>query len=189
MLLQQFVNELHDDSHVETWQVEQADRAVRLYFHNFRSGDGIADAKASRVTIEPDGHVVSGDLISAVRQSLRIQHYSYRTEQTYLDWIKRFLLYLGRSAVDSEQVIKSGRRRAGRPRDKDIAESVPEKVLITEQGIKDYLAWLALRRDVSARTQNQAFNALLFMARSALKLELGELEKGIRARGRFGVIM
>ncbi len=78
VLLQQFVNELHDDPHVEVWQVEQADRAVRLYFHNFRSGDGLEDAKESRVTIEPGGQVVSVDLISAVRQSLRIQHYSYR---------------------------------------------------------------------------------------------------------------
>ena len=177
--LQQFVNALHDDPAVEAWQVEQADKAVRLYFHNFRRGEGPPAAASGRVPVGPDGAVACGELITAVRQSLRIQHYSYRTEQTYLDWIKRFLTYVG---SDEKAVLPNATGLVGRPRAASPGAVLPDSVKIDEQAIKDYLAWLAIRRHVSASTQNQAFNALLFMARSALKLELGELEKGVRAK-------
>jgi len=179
--LQQYVNTLYDDPKVEDWQVEQAERAIRLYFHNFRSGDGIPGASSTRVTARDDGSVSSRDLLTAVRQSLRIQHYSYRTEQTYLDWIRRFLVYLGKMGTAGQSVTEGG-REPGRPRQADSGDVLPERICVTQQSIKDYLAWLALQREVAASTQNQAFNALLFMARSSLKLELTELEKGVRAK-------
>jgi integron integrase len=53
---------------------------------------------------------------------------------------------------------------------------------VTGQSIKDFLAWLATRRRVSASTQNQAFYALLFLARSVLYLELDGLEHCVRAK-------
>ena len=53
---------------------------------------------------------------------------------------------------------------------------------ITAQVVKDYLAWLATQRHVAASTQNQAFNALLYMARGALKLDLEDMAKGVRAK-------
>jgi len=184
VLLQQFVNALHDDPSVEDWQVGQAEKAVRLYFHNFRSSDSIPSTATKSLTLYPDGSVSCLDLLSAVRQSLRIQRYSYRTEQTYLDWMRRFLVYAG--SIQGKEVagVRSGppKRSAGRPRDADRSSELPDRVRVTEQVIKDYLAWLATQRQVSGSTQNQAFGALLFAARSALKLDLEEMAKGMRAK-------
>jgi len=186
VLLQQYVNMLHDDPLIEEWQVEQAEKAVRLYFHNFRSCDNIPSTATKSLNVGEDGSVNCVDLLSAVRQSLRVQHYSYRTEQTYLDWLRRFLIYAGStqrcSAAGDGEISASAQRRVGRPRITDRSDVVPPSVRITEQLIKDYLAWLATQRRVSASTQNQAFNALLFMARGALKLDLEEMAKGVRAK-------
>ena len=184
MLLQRFVNQLEDDPKVETWQIEQAAKAVRMYFHNFRSGKGVSPKSASQLEVDENGFVVTNDLLSCIRESLRIQHYSYRTEQTYLDWIKRFLVYAGQcSAPDYDCEEHDGSREmSGRPPASDEGTDLPAKVCITQQIIKDYIAWLAVQKNVAANTQNQAFNALLFMARRALNLELSELEKGVRAK-------
>jgi integron integrase len=184
VLLQQFVNALHDEPGVEDWQVGQAEKAVRLYFHNFRSGDGVPSAATKSLAIGADGAVSCIELMSAVRLSLRIQRYSYRTEQTYLDWIKRFMVYVGSVQSNGAPRESAGPpgRSAGRPRDADQSNDLPDKVRVTEQLVKDYLAWLATQRMVAASTQNQAFNALLFMARGPLKLDLDEMAKGVRAR-------
>lgn len=166
VLLQRYVNQLHDDDTLEDWQVEQAEHAVRLYFHNFRQEKPAPGRSA--VSVEPDqeGRVPGRKLLAAVREGLRLRHYAYRTEQTYLDWIRRFLAY----SVGSESA--------------DVSE-VPQAVVISPQRIKDYLAWLAVQRHVAASTQNQAFSALLFMTREILKIDMGEMDKGIRAkRGR-----
>ncbi|MBN1268742.1 MAG: integron integrase [Kiritimatiellae bacterium] len=94
-----------------------------------------------------------------MRTQLRVKHYSYRTEQTYTDWATRFFAYL-----DSVQSAEHGRRA------------------LTPQQVKDFLVWLALNKRVSASTQNQAFNALLFLCREILQVDLGELGQGVRAR-------
>ncbi len=166
VLLQQFINTLRDDPSVEDWQVEQASSAIRLYFHNFQGGDSAIAAAPSRIHVEDGGELVCLDLIASVRQSIRIQHYSYRTEQTYMDWIKRFLIYTG----DPDATKGEGGKA-----------SLPERCCVTQSAIRDYIAWLAISRKVAASTQNQAFNALLFMAR-CLKLELEGMEAGIRAK-------
>ena len=171
-----FLNDLRDNPNVQDWQITQAEHAVRLYFNNFRGSDGVH--VPPRVSIAEDGAVNARDLLSAVRCSLRTQHYSYRTEQSYLDWIHRFLAYS--SHIDSaREVTEKGR---GRPVDRVVQGSLPERVVITPQRIKDYLAWLAVQRHVAASTQNQAFNALLFMAGAVLKLDLAEFDKGVRAK-------
>jgi integron integrase len=53
---------------------------------------------------------------------------------------------------------------------------------VTPQAITDYLAYLAIRKRVSATTQNQAFNALLFMCREVLRIELGDVSHNVRAQ-------
>lgn len=162
VLLQRYSDLLRDDPAVEDWQVEQAERAVRVYFHNFRHDDESVHTKSALVSVAEDGAFDPMELIGAVREKLRVMHYSYRTEQTYLDWIKRFLDY----------VQKDNPRSDGR-------------VLVSPASIRDYLAWLALRRKVAASTQNQAFSAILFMARDILNMDPGELKAGVRAkRGR-----
>ncbi len=178
VLLQQYTNVLQDDPRVEAWQLQQAERAVRLYFVNFRGGGNVAGP--ARVELAPDGLVKTVDLLGAVRESLRLQHYSYRTEQTYLEWIRRFIAYVHDTSARNKGVARSPSQ--GRPSGGAAVTSLPTEVRITESGIKDYLAWLAIAREVAPSTQNQAFSALLFMARTVLKLELTGLEQGVRAK-------
>ena len=144
------------------WQCDQAERALRLFLHNFKEEKDWTVRSAGLVAIGKDGRAALGDVRQALRTQLRIKHYSYRTEQTYIDWVERFFEYLS-----------------------DVEKYVPGLGMVTPQAVKDFLAWLALRRNVSASTQNQAFSALLFMCREVLNIELSSMEEGVRAkRGR-----
>ncbi len=93
-------------------------------------------------------------LLGRVRREIRVRHYSYRTEQTYLHWIGRYLRLLAGQDV----------------------------VIGATTGFRRFLEHLAVERRVSAATQNQAFNALLFLYREVLKIDLGTVEGITRAR-------
>lgn len=83
-------------------------------------------------------------LLDSVRNRIRAKHYSYRTEQQYLGWIRRFILHNDK---------------------KHPAEmSAPE--------VERFLTHLAVDRRVSASTQNQALAAILFLYRHVLETEL-----------------
>jgi site-specific recombinase XerD len=89
---------------------------------------------------------VAGQRLSQrVREVLRCKHYSYRTEQAYLYWIRHFVLFHDRRHP------------------KDMGE--PE--------IAGFLTHLAKDRQVSASTQHQALNALLFLYKQVLEREIG----------------
>jgi site-specific recombinase XerD len=92
-------------------------------------------------------------LLDQVRNVIRIKHYSVRTEQGYVDWIKRFILFYGK------------RHPA------EMAEEVAQ-----------FLTHLARDMNVAASTQNQALSALLFLYKQVLKHEIGWLEKVERAK-------
>src|SRR5215210_4711090 len=79
-------------------------------------------------------------LLDQVRDKIRLKHYSIRTEQAYLDWIKRFILFHG----------KRHPRTMGEPE------------------ISGFLTHLATERHVAASTQNQALSALLFLYQTVL---------------------
>lgn len=87
-------------------------------------------------------------LMDQVREVLRYYHYAYRTEQTYCDWILRYIKYFGKKR---------------HPRDMG-----PEEV-------EDFLSHLASEGLVSANTQRQALNAIVFLYREVLQLELGSI--------------
>jgi integron integrase len=93
-------------------------------------------------------------LLDRVRGVLRTRHFSRRTEQAYVAWIRRFILFHGTRHPD----------RLGSPE------------------VAGYLSHLASRREVSASTQNQAFSALLFLFRDVLGRELAGLNHVPRAR-------
>ena len=93
-------------------------------------------------------------LLDQVRNVIRRKHYSIRTEQAYIDWIKRFIIY-------------HGKRHPGEMAEAEVAE---------------FLTHLARDRDVSASTQNQALSAVLFLYKEVLKHEIGWLEKVERAK-------
>ncbi|MFL6214222.1 MAG: integron integrase [Blastocatellia bacterium] len=86
-------------------------------------------------------------LLDQARDCLRVKHYSYRTEQAYLDWIKRFIIFHGKRHP--------------------LEMSTPE--------ISQFLTYLAVERNVAASTQNQALAALLFLYRDVLKRPLDHI--------------
>jgi integron integrase len=93
-------------------------------------------------------------LLEQVRERLRVKHYSLRTEQAYLGWIRRFIL-------------ANGKRH---PRDMGGVE------------VERFLTDLATRRNVAAGTQNQALAALLFLYREVLAMDLPWVEDVVRAK-------
>lgn len=97
-------------------------------------------------------------LLDQVREVCRLKHFSLRTEQTYAAWARRFLVH--------------AKHRAGHwrhPKDMGGAE------------VTAFLSHLAGEAKVSASTQNQALNALVFLYREVLGLELGDLAEALRA--------
>jgi integron integrase len=93
-------------------------------------------------------------LVSACKDALRTLHYSHRTEESYLHWIRLYL-------------ASSGNHQPG--------QSVEPK-------INAFLTSLALKENISSSTQNQALAALLFMYRRVLGLDPGQLGDVVRAR-------
>ena len=83
-------------------------------------------------------------LLDQARDALRTKHYSYRTEQTYIDWMRRFILF----------------HQKRHPIEMDVPE------------IQAFLAHLSTERNVSASTQNQALSAILFLYREVLHKDL-----------------
>ena len=94
------------------------------------------------------------DLLVRFTTEIRRRGYAYRTEQSYEQWICRFILFC-----------------------KNVS---PETVGSHE--VRAYLEYLVIRRHVSASTQNQALNALAFLFKQVLGKELGELETFARSK-------
>ena len=93
-------------------------------------------------------------LLDQVRNIIRRKHYSIRTEQAYVDWIKRFIIYHNKC----------------------------HPAEMEEEEVAQFLTHLARDLNVAASTQNQALSALLFLYKEVLKQEIGWLEKVERVR-------
>lgn len=114
-------------------------------------------------------------------RTLRSRHYQWRTEQTYRQWAWRFAEWLeGRRPNCSREPAREGsgenpEPRAGSRLQHPIETAAPEHV-------RDFLGDLATRWRVSASTQKQALNALVFLLREALERDPGEFGDFARAR-------
>ena len=86
----------------------------------------------------------SPKLLDRVRWHLRVKHYSIRTEQAYVDWIRRYILF----------------HRKRHPNE------------MSEKEITEFLTHLPVEKSVAASTQNQAFSALLFLYQQVLDRKL-----------------
>ncbi len=95
-------------------------------------------------------------LLDEVRNVIRLRHYSPRTEESYVNWIRKYVLYHNKK----------------HPRD------------MGEKEIRDYLNNLSLTQNLSYSTQNQALNAIIFLYKNVIKKELGNLnfEKAKRVK-------
>jgi integron integrase len=102
-------------------------------------------------------------LFDQIREVMRFHHYSLRTERAYCHWIRRYLAF--HRAGDHSGPTKGWRH----PRD------------LGAQEVKVFLTHLAANRDVTASTQNQALNALVFLYDQVLQSDLGDFADFARA--------
>jgi integron integrase len=102
----------------------------------------------------PEKATKSVRLLDQVREAIRALHYSVRTEETYVHWIKRFILFHGKR----------------HPREMGEAE------------VAAFLSHLANESNVAANTQNLALAALLFLYREVLDRDLPWLKDVTRAK-------
>ncbi len=89
-----------------------------------------------------------------MQRMLRLKHRSFATEKAYLGWLRDFYRFV--KGIDPEA--------------------------LTSEQVRDFLSYLAVERHVTASTQNQAFNAILFFYRHALHKETVQIEGTLRAR-------
>ena len=132
----------------EEWQVKQAKEAIGLFrFYQGRKSKNSVEKNASVATAWKNA---ADEMI----KMLRLKQKSYRTEQTYMSWLRSFYKYIS---------------------------SVPPEDL-KESHLKEFLTYLASERRVSKATQSLAFNALLFFYRHIIDVEVSTLADVIRAR-------
>ncbi|TYT26478.1 integron integrase [Luteimonas viscosa] len=101
-----------------------------------------------------DAAVAAPRLLDEVRARMRLKHYSLRTEQAYLYWIRRYIRACG--------------MRHPRTLDGKVVEA--------------FLSRLASQDHVAASTQNQALSAILFLYREVLAMDLPWMADVVRAR-------
>ena len=140
---QVFVEQLDRKGDIPEWQIRQAARAVELFQKHYlryraetNGTETLPDGQVSPVSIPP----TLAAAMAETQRLIRIRHYAYRTEQTYLAWLSQYRNF----------VEKSG-----------LPWDVPDTA-------RAFLAQLALQRNVAASTQNQAFSAVLFLLREVL---------------------
>ena len=146
--------------HPEPWKLERWKDAIRWFF---RTGYArrLPEPPASTEPLKPaecpsgvaaresgpNAPVAWSEWIDATRRLMRIRHLAYRTEQSYLDWVGRF---------------------ARRYRDRPPSE-------VREAELRAFLDRLAQAGQVSASTQRQALNALVFLFREVMGRQLADL--------------
>jgi integron integrase len=87
-------------------------------------------------------------------EEIGLRHYSVKTLQTYRGWVRQFQTF--------------------------VRSKPPEN--LSSQDVKEFLTFLAVKRKISATTQNQAFNSLLFFYRHVLNKEFGKIDGVVRAK-------
>ena len=92
--------------------------------------------------------------LDTVGEALRVRHYSRRTEEAYVGWIRRYILFHGKK----------------------------HPTVLGPEAVGQYLSHLAVKRHVSASTQTQALSALLFLYRIVLRIDLPNLGDVARAK-------
>ena len=96
-------------------------------------------------------------LLDIVRDKIRFKHYSYSTERTYIHWIKQYIFF-----HNKKHPLEMAKRE-----------------------IEEYLTFLATKKNVSPSTQNQAFNAILFLYKEVLGVDTAEWNiQALRAQER-----
>lgn len=168
--IKSFLINLRRELKAEKWQVAQASDALRILYQNYFNTMWAQDwQEATYVSEDAPGKgtisfrdevrskeidAVHKDVFGRFRTEMRRRHYSIRTEKSYEDWIRRFLIF-----HDLKMPLDLG------------ADSV-----------KAYLEYLAEKRQVTASTQSQALNAIVFLYNQVLNKPFGEIGDFARAK-------
>ena len=157
-----FIEKLKEKRQNEQQQ-KQAFHAISLYYELglIDSGkDNLLKDKKQNFSIKKEGLKPSGanwvPVYDSLKNEISLRHYSPKTLRSYTGWVRRF---------------------------QDYTKSKDTR-LLTSVDVKDYLTFLAVKRKVSASSQNQAFNALLFFYRHILKKDFGDQKDVPRAKRR-----
>mgnify|MGYP005846627579 CR=1 FL=1 len=154
-MIQAFLDHLRTQENVNDGLVRQARDAIQLYLFHFKDGISFREVRFGQAN---DAACSSAtNVLAEMKRLIRLRHYSYSTEQTYLDWAKRFLAYV----AETKKI---------------------ETIACDGDDVKNFLSHLALQHRVSSSTQNQAFNALVFLFREVLRQNLGDLSGTVRAK-------
>ena len=105
-------------------------------------------------TNENEVSIYKSNLLDEVRNVIRFKHYSIRTEESYVQWIKRFCIF----------------NEKRHPK------------YMAEDEVRNFLNYLAIEKKVAASTQNQALNAILFLYKEVLKIKLAWIDGISRAK-------
>jgi len=159
--LAQYLISLNNDPKIASWQINQAEHAVRLFFQNFLSTKSNRHTRQNSST-SLDDNTRGFDrekIIEEMRQWLRVKQYARKTEKSYIGWCRRFVTYC-RSCKSADENEK--------------------RIFVSPELVKNFLAQLVTKHNVSKSTQNQAFSSLLFLCRHIFKIDLKDMEKNLR---------
>lgn len=154
--VQCFADQLARDESVQEWQQRQALDAVKLYLDVY-----LSEVNGERRPLKDEPHVAvrleldkgAEEAAGKMRELLRMRHYAYTSEKTYMGWVGRYYEYVARQGLDWKATAS----------------------------VRSFLSHLALSKKVASSTQNQAFSSLLFLFQEALNMEMPEVD-AVRAR-------
>ena len=159
--IRDFVAELVK-SGVAEWQVDQARESIAILYRDYLKMDLNSLGKHSGASKEVRDRVISpravesqyAAVFDAFRHVLALRHLAPRTAETYMAWARRFFVYFELAPVEQ----------------------------LDGNSIGEYLSYLAQEKRVSASTQNQALNALVFLFKRVLNRDPGNFSHFVRAK-------
>ncbi|MGA2506729.1 MAG: integron integrase [Chitinispirillaceae bacterium] len=154
-----FLADIAKDERIKDWQREQARHALEILYDEYLKVDfkasGAPQGQYKDTVKDSYGlEKMHGEILRRIETECRVRHYSMRTEEAYVTWARRFL-----SFCNSQDPAQLG-----------------------AQDIKKYLEFLAQERNVSAGTQNQALNAIVFLFTQVLKKKPDDFSDFVRAK-------
>ena len=150
-----FIGKLKEKKQSEQQQVE-AKMAVELYYSGIQK-PGLPPQQVCKVQQnygQKKDSCAWNIAIEALKNEIKVRHYSVKTMKAYSLWAEKLRYF--------------------------TKEKIPES--LTPDDVKEFLTFLAVKKKVSASSQNQAFNGLLFFFRNVLKKEFGKIDGVVRAK-------
>ncbi len=145
-----------------SFQQSQAKKAVELYYSGIERSEVSKESQVSYHGVCEGKNVFDSEVkaapwdiaVDCVKNEIKLRHYSPKTLKAYTLWAEKLRYF--------------------------TKDKLPES--LTPEDVKAFLTFLAVKKKVSASSQNQAFNALLFFFRHVLKKEFGKIDGVVRAK-------